>query len=524
MDETKNLPLVALQISPINPRKHFPQTSINELAQSIKQVGIIEPLVVRPVVDPEVNALGTFFEIVCGERRFRAAIIAEISEVPCQIRTLTDDQVLDIQITENLQREDMSPLDECNIFQSLMDKRHLALQDVAIKFGKSVDYIFGRLRLSNLIEAGRQALENEIIPITAAIKIAHLSEKQQKMAINRTIVQADVDGKMTQFFTGLRDLKMFFDNNVLMSLVQANFDTKSETLFPEAGPCTTCIKKTGNNMFSEMSGTNKCLDNPCYKMKHILHYQALKKQTEEKNKKVEVVFAARTFNMEKEFAKELEVIPINDYTEINPSKAKSSKSAVLAVLVGPDRDPEEKKYDEVIWIEVIKSKKKAVNNSESSSQNGEDQTLAAEKVFFQNAVNAKFQYLAFDNYSESNKGKAIDHIFFLWILANLIHHTEDDFLEKIALKHDIDFIVGLLGTGSTGYTSDPIQLFEAIQNHKWKAGEAERLFNDLAFIRDISDAETFPILAKALGMDLKKITKAAEAEVKKERKAELVAK
>lgn len=107
-----------------NPRKRFTDASIEELAGSIREKGVLEPLIVRVPPTAEDWEIGPIeaFEIVCGERRYRAAKAAGLETVPCLIRDLTDEQVLDIQIHENLHREDVHPMDEALGYKFLMEK------------------------------------------------------------------------------------------------------------------------------------------------------------------------------------------------------------------------------------------------------------------------------------------------------------------------------------------------------------------------------------------------------------------
>lgn len=146
------------QISPgtYQPRHIFKQDSLNELAQSIKEHGLIQPILVRPKPnDP------TSYEIVAGERRWRAAQIAMLHEVPVIIRELNDDVTLEIALIENLQREDLNALDESRALKQLSDEFDYTLDDIAQKVGKSKSYVANMLRLSevhpevaNMIETG----------------------------------------------------------------------------------------------------------------------------------------------------------------------------------------------------------------------------------------------------------------------------------------------------------------------------------------------------------------------------------
>lgn len=135
------------QIAPgvYQPRHIFKEESLNELAQSIKEHGLIQPILVRPKPnDP------TSYEIVAGERRWRAAQIAQLHEVPVIIRELNDDVTLEIALIENLQREDLNAMDESRALKQLADEFDYTLDDIAQKVGKSKSYVANMLRLSEV--------------------------------------------------------------------------------------------------------------------------------------------------------------------------------------------------------------------------------------------------------------------------------------------------------------------------------------------------------------------------------------
>ena len=125
-----------------NPRKVFNEEALEELALSIKGKGVIQPIVVRPV--------GNRYEIVCGERRFRASLIAGMENIPACIKELSDDEAEEYAITENLQRKDVSPLEEAEAFSKLVSGGKYDINSLAIKFGKSEAFIRGRVSYSRL--------------------------------------------------------------------------------------------------------------------------------------------------------------------------------------------------------------------------------------------------------------------------------------------------------------------------------------------------------------------------------------
>lgn len=157
--------------SAFNPRKTFDENSLNELSQSIREKGVIQPIVCRPV--------GDRYEVVCGERRYRAAILAELTAIPACIKNLSDEEAEEFAITENLQRKDVSPLEEADAFSKLVSTGKYDASLLALKFGKSETFIRGRLKLSNLIAGLRDMLEQDTINIGVAGVLADYPDELQ---------------------------------------------------------------------------------------------------------------------------------------------------------------------------------------------------------------------------------------------------------------------------------------------------------------------------------------------------------
>ncbi len=124
------------------PRKNFDQDAIDDLAESIRQYGLLQPLVVRPIA--------TGYQLVAGERRWRACRIAGLTEVPVTIRELTDAETAEIALVENLQREDLNPVEEAAGYQALMDEFSLTQEDVAERVGRSRSAVANAVRLLGL--------------------------------------------------------------------------------------------------------------------------------------------------------------------------------------------------------------------------------------------------------------------------------------------------------------------------------------------------------------------------------------
>jgi ParB/RepB/Spo0J family partition protein len=169
------LPLAVLQASSLNPRRHV--GDMTDLAASIAEKGILEPLLVRPVGNER-------FEIVAGERRFRAAQIAGVAVVPTIVRELTDPQVIELAIIENNQRQDVHPLDEAEAFAQLraLDRTY-APEVIASKIGRPLAYVKGRLKLLELVPVVKEAFLGDRITIGHAERLARLSPDLQPRAL-----------------------------------------------------------------------------------------------------------------------------------------------------------------------------------------------------------------------------------------------------------------------------------------------------------------------------------------------------
>jgi ParB family chromosome partitioning protein len=144
---TKTVPIEHLRPGRFQPRHHFDEAAVNALAESIKAQGILQPILVRRVPDRPNE-----FEIVAGERRWRAAQIAKLHEVPVLIRELSDAESLELAIVENVQRQDLTPLEEAEGYKRLIDEFQHTQEDLARTLGKSRSHIANTLRLLGLPE------------------------------------------------------------------------------------------------------------------------------------------------------------------------------------------------------------------------------------------------------------------------------------------------------------------------------------------------------------------------------------
>lgn len=174
------VPITRLQACPFQPRKDFDEPSLRELADSIREQGIVQPLIVRPS--------GAGYELIAGERRWRAAQLAGLTEVPVVVREASDTAVLELALIENLQRENLNPLEEARGYQQLIEQFQLRQEDVATKVGKSRVAVANALRLLKLPPEVQAYLRNGNLSVGHAKVILGLdAPAKQSLAADRVI-------------------------------------------------------------------------------------------------------------------------------------------------------------------------------------------------------------------------------------------------------------------------------------------------------------------------------------------------
>ena len=258
--ELKEIKVSDIRISGLNPRKTFDEASIKELAENIRRQGLIQPVTVRPVcedevADGEVLSLITGYELVCGERRFRAVKLLGRARIACYVKEMTDDEAFDAMITENLQRKDVEPLDEAFAFLQLTERGQKA-EDIAARFGKSARFVQDRIKLNALTDGLKQVLKDGRIPLSGALMLSKLGAKDQDEFLE--YIGDDECGK-DDISGWIDDRFMVLDNAVW------NGDDNVK-------PCRNCECNTSMQgcLFYEMKGERaKCTDRECFEKKGI---------------------------------------------------------------------------------------------------------------------------------------------------------------------------------------------------------------------------------------------------------------
>ena len=172
-----------IQKNPYQPRKEFDGEKLHELAQSIKENGVIQPIIVRqsPVIG---------YEILAGERRYRASLLAGLKSIPAVVKQLSDQEMMVQSIIENLQRENLNPIEEARAYESLVDKGFTHVE-IADKMGKSRPYISNSIRLLSLPEQILSEVENGKLSQAHARSLVGLNKEQQDYFFQR-IIEEDI--------------------------------------------------------------------------------------------------------------------------------------------------------------------------------------------------------------------------------------------------------------------------------------------------------------------------------------------
>jgi ParB family chromosome partitioning protein len=264
VSSVQDIPLNRIQESKTNPRRQFDETKLTELAGNIRQHGVLQPVLVRPLPDGEAG----FFELVAGARRYRASRIAGRETIPASVRELTDTECLELQLIENLQRADVHELDEARGYAALMQLQPdtYSVETLAEKIGRSEKYVYARLRLTHLVDEVQQAFYAAKLTVAHAFEIARLQPHDQRRALqecfphHRTTAAIAKDQKAEA--VTVRELREWIEREIHLDITNAPFDPQDEALLPSAGSCAACPKRTGNNplLFPEIRQKSICTD------------------------------------------------------------------------------------------------------------------------------------------------------------------------------------------------------------------------------------------------------------------------
>lgn len=269
------LDVAQLYESKLNPRAAMDKAKFAELVESVKRQGILQPLLVRPA-----QGKPGCFEVVSGHRRLRAAREAELAVVPVVIRDLTDQETLELQIVENLQRADLHPLEEAHAYETLHVKHGRDVESLAAQVGKSRGYVYARLKLCDLAEGCHEAFFAGRYDVSVALQLARIpSAKLQVEALKDLLRNIDSEDTISP-----ADARRQIVNHYMLRLVDAQFDVKDAGLVPGVPACYACPKRTGNQreLFGDVKDADLCTDPVCHRAKTDAAWAILRKQSIER--------------------------------------------------------------------------------------------------------------------------------------------------------------------------------------------------------------------------------------------------
>jgi ParB/RepB/Spo0J family partition protein len=261
---TRTIPLTHLSESPTNPRKYYDEAALQELAASIVERGVLQPILVRPQADDH-------YEIVAGHRRTRAAALAGKVEIEAVVRELSDEEVFEIQLIENLQREDLTPLEEGESYAAL-DAAGLSVKEIATRVSKKPKDIASRIALARLADPVKALLGKGTLPLEHAELLARIPDHDYQVHALGRMFTEDWAGperqKRIKVPVALAVAKSIIQSAYMLALSSAPFDPEDAALSP-LGKCSTCIYRTGNNrdLFGDIKGKDICTNAADFEVK-----------------------------------------------------------------------------------------------------------------------------------------------------------------------------------------------------------------------------------------------------------------
>ncbi len=194
--EKETQPISLLRIADIEPnreqpRKAFDEAALSELAESIKQHGLIQPLLVEPMENGR-------YRIIAGERRWRACRLAQVKEVPAVVRSVTPKQMMELALIENLQREDLNPIEEAEGYKQLMELYHMTQEQVASSVGKSRPAVANTVRLLSLPEMIRQCVSDGSLSAGHARALMAVEDADKMQELAREVMGAHLSVRQTE--------------------------------------------------------------------------------------------------------------------------------------------------------------------------------------------------------------------------------------------------------------------------------------------------------------------------------------
>lgn len=419
-------------------KSELSDNALTELSASIKSLDVIQPIGIRP--DPENPGK---FKIIFGERRFRASRLAGKKDIPVTILNVDESSAFDMQMTENLQREDIHPLNEAKGYKLLLERdSKMTTADLALRFGKSETYVLQRLKLNDLIAEGKKDFYNNRMSIGHAIILARLKPQDQRDAIQR--ISNSEDGYGT-----IAELQNFVNRHVMNNLSAAPFNMDDTELIKKAGACISCPKRTGSSplLFADINDKDRCLDRNCFMLKCKTFL--INKTNETIETQPEIVFLIDYNGPIQEVADILEehrIKPLKEYNDFNDHD-KSGKKVKGLWLSGNRAGFEQTIYlkPKASELKGAEDEKTIVAKIQTRIKRGRE--LDQEKVY------ARIIDVLKQHPTQKKECKKLqrDEEVFLWFIV----------LDKASyhLKHELKKIIGLS-------KDEPAKLYQVLKSLK----------------------------------------------------------
>jgi ParB/RepB/Spo0J family partition protein len=317
------IPIASVQASRTNPRKSFDEAAMAELTESVRQHGVLQPILVRRKPDDSAS-----YELVAGERRYRAAKAAGLDQIPAMVRNLSDAAALELQVIENLQRADLHPLEEAEGYEQLMKLHHYTAEELSTKVGKSKAYVYARLKLLALAPKAREAFYAGKLSASIALLVARIPVPDLQAKAVKELITPRYHGAEPMSY---RDAAGYLQREYMLRLKEAPFDICSTTLLAKVGACGECPKRTGNQpeLFGDVKDADVCTDPTCFGAKRDAHFKLVRADAEANNRKVIAGAAAKKL-FPYEHSRPNGYIPANDTVSYDSQK----KASTFAKQVG----------------------------------------------------------------------------------------------------------------------------------------------------------------------------------------------
>ena len=308
----ENIKVALAYESATNPRgKDFEGQAFDDLVASVKEKGVLVPVIVRTKQKGD-----KVFEVIAGNRRLRAAKTVGLDEIPARIENYDDNQAREVQIIENLQREDIHPLDEGEAYRQLIEKSKFEISVVAAKVGKPESYIRSRLFITNIVDKVKTALRADKITLGHALLMARLEEPQQLKALKYCLDRYNTPS--------VNDLKEWIECNIYNDLKKLTW-LNDKKLIEKVGSCNDCGAMKRNSLFPDKETPKNCINPDCLTLKKKAYIDM--KTSEEKLVKVSTEYGN---------AKGKGVVAKDKYINVGSKKDNHCESTKKAIVVEGD--------------------------------------------------------------------------------------------------------------------------------------------------------------------------------------------